>query len=189
MTNMHICAAHEPTRDQTNVNHCGAAGTREAGKRRSGGCGSPRLQPFLISRVQAGQGRCPWAAELPLLPAGSLPHTRSTSLETVFNHSPDHPDCSFTYDDSDDPPSFVVELKGPSSAATASYTASSGAPAATASGGAPAVGAQLWLDYGPQCSEELLLMYVTSCPVTSHHIAPHRTASQDSDPARSLPVQ
>ena len=47
--------------------------------------------------------------------------------------------CDFTYDETDEPPSFLVELPE--------------------GGSAPAVGQQLYLDYGPQTSEELLLMY------------------------------
>ena len=66
-------------------------------------------------------------------------------LVDMLNHNPRDADCTFTYDDTDDPPSFVVELK----------KAESGeAPRAP-----PTVGTQLWLDYGPQTSEELLLMY------------------------------
>ena len=61
--------------------------------------------------------------------------------------------CSFTYDDTDEPPSFVIELVGGE------------AP--------PPVGQQIFLDYGPQTSEELLLMYgfVPSGPTPSDVIS------------------
>ena len=66
-------------------------------------------------------------------------------LIDMLNHSPRDPDCGFSYDDTDDPPSFIVELKEPKGDEP---------PRAR-----PQVGAQIWLDYGPQTSEELLLMY------------------------------
>ena len=62
----------------------------------------------------------------------------------MLNHSPEA-GCAFTYDDTDEPPSFVVELPDGKKAGEMLRT--------------PESGEQLWLDYGAQTSEELWLMY------------------------------
>ena len=67
----------------------------------------------------------------------------------LLNSNPTAPTCSFTYDDTDVPPSFAVDLLAPAVERPL-----------------PAVGTeQVFLDYGPQTSEELLLMYGFVPPV------------------------
>jgi hypothetical protein len=75
-----------------------------------------------------------------LLPCGRL----DPPWPAVLNHSPET-GCEFTYDDTDEPPSFVVELPDGKKAGEMPRT--------------PGSGEQLWLDYGAQTSEELWLMY------------------------------
>ena len=60
----------------------------------------------------------------------------------LFPHCATHSRMGF---DTDEPPSFIVELKPGQDMGGA--------------GGAPIVGQQLWLDYGEQSSDELMLMY------------------------------
>lgn len=66
----------------------------------------------------------------------------------LLNSNPAAPTCSFTYDDTDVPPSFAVDLLAPAVERPL-----------------PAVGTEVFLDYGPQTSEELLLMYGFVPPV------------------------
>ena len=71
----------------------------------------------------------------------------------MLNHNP-LASCGFTYDDSEEPACFIVGVKG-EHALLAPEGPSGQAPPKTLLQS----GSQVWLDYGAQSSEELLLMY------------------------------
>ena len=137
-----------------------AASTASVGASSPGDAAAPPLVELPFNEERLG-----WALD--------MVHSRSFSVDVggprgvrrfmvpyidMLNHSPRHPGCAFSYDDSEEPPCFVVQLMQPDG--------TTGGEASQSGEVGVDVGSQLWLDYGPVSSDELLLMYgfVPSAP-------------------------